>query len=147
MSASSYDSYDDGLVQLDREAITLRRYHFPSGTSKIIALNKLRGYRAEPLGLVLHRFRIWGSSDLRRWLPLDVRRPLRSTLITLMCRAPDRARRSRRPNPTSSPRCWIGCSTSGIRSAPGVGQRLMRGVVSRDECDARPTMTSRTAQV
>ena len=47
------------------------------------ALPRIRGYRAEPLGLVLHRFRIWGSSDLRRWLPLDVRRPLRSTLITL----------------------------------------------------------------
>jgi hypothetical protein len=76
-------SYDDGQVQLDREAITLRRYHFPSGTSKIIALDRIRGYRAEPLGLFMHRFRIWGSSDLRRWLPLDIRRPLRSTLITL----------------------------------------------------------------
>jgi hypothetical protein len=31
----------------------------------------------------MQRFRIWGSSDLRRWLPLDVRRPLRSTLVTL----------------------------------------------------------------
>ena len=80
---SAADSYDDGLVQLDREAITLCRYHFPSGTSKIIALERIRGYTAEPLGLLLHRFRLWGSSDLRRWLPLDVRRPLRSTLITL----------------------------------------------------------------
>jgi hypothetical protein len=79
----SYDSYDDGQVQLDREAITLRRYHFPSGTSKIIALHNIRGYKAEPLGLLMHRFRIWGSSDLRRWLPLDIRRPLRSILITL----------------------------------------------------------------
>jgi hypothetical protein len=79
----SATTYDDGLVQLDREAITLRRYHFPSGTSKIIALDKIRGYTARPLGLFVHRFRIWGSSDLRRWLPLDVRRPLRSTLITL----------------------------------------------------------------
>jgi hypothetical protein len=70
-------------VQLDREAITLRRYHFPSGTSKIIALNNIRGYKAEALGLLLHRFRIWGSSDLRRWLPLDMGRPFRSTLITL----------------------------------------------------------------
>jgi hypothetical protein len=76
-------SYDDGQVQLDREAITLRRYHFPSGTSKIIALANIRGYKAEPLGLFMHRFRIWGSSDLRRWLPLDIARPLRSTLITL----------------------------------------------------------------
>ncbi|WP_055405397.1 MULTISPECIES: hypothetical protein [unclassified Mycobacterium] len=76
-------SYDDGLVQLDRAAITLRRYHFPSGTSKVIALSAIRGYKAEGLGLLTHRFRIWGSSDLRRWLPLDVSRPLRSTLITL----------------------------------------------------------------
>jgi hypothetical protein len=75
--------YDDGLIQLDREAITLRRYHFPSGTSKVIPLRNIRGYKATPLGLLTHRFRIWGSTDLRRWLPLDVRRPLKSTLITL----------------------------------------------------------------
>lgn len=76
-------TYDDGLIQLDRQAITLRRYHFPSGTSKVIPLRTVRGYRAEPLGLVLNRFRIWGSSDLRRWLPLDVWRPMKSTLVTL----------------------------------------------------------------
>ncbi|OBJ72379.1 hypothetical protein [Mycobacterium sp. 1274756.6] len=75
--------YDDGLIQLDRQAITLRRYHFPSGTSKVIPLAAVRGYRTESLGLFVHRFRLWGSSDLRRWLPLDVQRPLRSTLVTL----------------------------------------------------------------
>lgn len=78
-----YDSYDDGLVQLDRTAITLRRYHFPSGTSKVIPLDTIRGYKAENLGLFTQRFRIWGSSDFRRWLPLDMQRPFRSTLITL----------------------------------------------------------------
>lgn len=80
---ASPQQYDDGLVQLDREAITLRRYHFPSGTSKVIPLGTVRGYKAEPLGLFMHRFRVWGSSDLRRWLPLDVRRPFRSIMITL----------------------------------------------------------------
>ncbi|MGV0635963.1 hypothetical protein ABQE69_03940 [Mycolicibacillus trivialis] len=75
--------YDDGLIQLDRQAITLRRYHFPSGTSKVIPIAAIRGYRTEPLGFFMHRFRIWGSSDLRRWLPLDIQRPLRSTLVTL----------------------------------------------------------------
>ena len=83
MSAVPQPSYDDGLVLLDREALTLRRYHFPSGTSKIIPLRAIRGYKAEPLGLFIQRFRIWGSSDLRRWLPLDVRRPIKSTLVTL----------------------------------------------------------------
>jgi hypothetical protein len=76
-------TYDDGLVQLDHAAITLRRYHFPSGTSKVIALDTIIGYQAEGLGMFMQRFRIWGSSDFRRWLPLDVQRPFRSTLITL----------------------------------------------------------------
>ncbi|OBG81036.1 hypothetical protein A5733_16215 [Mycobacterium sp. NS-7484] len=75
--------YDDGLVQLDREAITLRRYHFPSGTSKVIPLRDIRSFKAEPLGLWMQRFRLWGSTDLRRWLPLDMHRPLRSILVTL----------------------------------------------------------------
>jgi hypothetical protein len=43
----------------------------------------VRGYRAEALGLVVNRFQIWGSSDPRRWLPLDVWRPIKSTLVTL----------------------------------------------------------------
>jgi hypothetical protein len=83
MTSPPRQYYDDGLIQLDREAITLRRYHFPSGTSKVIPLQSIRGYKAEPLGLLIQRFRIWGSSDLRRWLPLDVRRPTKSTLVTL----------------------------------------------------------------
>ena len=75
--------YDDGLIQLDREAITLRRYHFPSGTSKIIPLRDVRGYKAEPLRFINERFRLWGTSNLRRWLPLDIWRPTKSTLVTL----------------------------------------------------------------
>jgi hypothetical protein len=80
---STTPSYDDGLVQLDPHALTLRRYHFPSGTSKIIPLPAIRGYKTESLGLFMNRFRIWGSSDLRRWLPMDVWRPIKSTLVTL----------------------------------------------------------------
>ncbi len=83
MSQPTAQHYDDGIVALDRHAITLRRYHFPSGTAKVIPLRSIRGYQSEPLGMFIQRFRIWGSSDLRRWLPLDVRRPLKSTLVTL----------------------------------------------------------------
>jgi hypothetical protein len=75
--------YDDGQVQLDRYALTLRRYHFPSGTAKVIPLRAIKGYQAQSLGLLIQRFRLWGSSDLRRWLPLDMRRPLKGTLVTL----------------------------------------------------------------
>ncbi|AFM19693.1 hypothetical protein Mycch_5006 [Mycolicibacterium chubuense NBB4] len=88
--------YDDGLIQLDREALTLRRYHFPSGTSKIIPLRDILGYRISPLGLVMQRFRLWGT-DFRRWLPLDVYRPLKSTLVTLDVRGAY-------PNPACTPK-------------------------------------------
>jgi hypothetical protein len=83
MTAPPRQYYDDGLILLDQHAITLRRYHFPSGTSKVIPVKSIRGYKSEPLGLLTQRFRIWGSSDLRRWLPLDVWRPMKSTLVTL----------------------------------------------------------------
>ncbi|GFG65724.1 hypothetical protein MKUB_32140 [Mycobacterium kubicae] len=75
-------TYDDGVVQLDRFAVNLCRYHFPSGTAMVIPLDQIRGYKAEPLGWFTGRFNIWGRPDLRRWLPLDLYRPFKSTIIT-----------------------------------------------------------------
>ncbi|WP_445167602.1 hypothetical protein ACTXG7_28070 [Mycolicibacterium sp. Dal123E01] len=83
MTIAGQQQYDDGLVQLDRFALTLRRYHFPSGTAKVIPLQAIKGYKAEPLGYWMQRFQFWGSSDPRRWLPLDIYRPIKSTLVTL----------------------------------------------------------------
>jgi hypothetical protein len=83
MSTMAELCYDDGVVQLDSMAITLRRYHFPSGTAKVIGLKQIRSYKVESLGLFMVRFNIWGSPDFRRWLPLDLYRPLKSTLITV----------------------------------------------------------------
>lgn len=83
MTGAQSPQYDDGMIQLDRQAITLRRYHFPSGTSKIIPLSAIRGYRAESLGYFLERFRIWGSTDPRHWMPLDIWRPIKSTQVVL----------------------------------------------------------------
>ncbi|WP_144206907.1 hypothetical protein [Mycobacterium tilburgii] len=76
-------TYDDGVVQLDPTAITLRRYHFPDGTSKVIALDTIRGYKAQPLGWFTARFTFWGGADPRYWLALDLQRPFKSRLIIL----------------------------------------------------------------
>lgn len=98
--------YDDGVIQLDRAALTLRRYHFPSGTSKVIALDRIRGYKAEPLGLFLVRFNLWGSPTCGvgfRWTCTDPsnRRWSPSTY-------PASARNPPAPRPvrTTSPHCW-----------------------------------------
>ena len=47
-------------------------------------MHSIGGYSAKPLGLLMNRFQLWGGGPgLMRWLPLDIGRPLKSTLITL----------------------------------------------------------------
>lgn len=58
--------YDDGVVQLDRAALTLRRYHFPSGTAKVIPLDQIRGYQAERDGSDRRHRRVDSESSTRQ---------------------------------------------------------------------------------
>ena len=75
--------YDDGLVQLAADGLTLRRYYFPLGTSKHIPYARIRGVQARRMGLWSGKGRLWGSGDLRHWFPLDLRRPRKETLLIL----------------------------------------------------------------
>lgn len=72
--------YDDGLVRLDDQIITLRRYYFPWAGSKHIRYSDVKGLQDRPIGS--GRGRIWGG-DLRHWAPLDLRRPRKDTAIVL----------------------------------------------------------------
>lgn len=75
--------YDDGLVRVDDDGVTLRRYYFPFGAKKLIPYSKIRGVDTAVLGNWNGRWRLWGSSDLWSWLPLDVRRPRKDTAVVL----------------------------------------------------------------
>jgi hypothetical protein len=75
--------YDDGLTRLDDAGITLRRYYFPWAAAKTIAYSRITAVRSRPVGLSTGAWRIWGSGDLRHWLPLDTKRRHRSRAIAL----------------------------------------------------------------
>ena len=75
--------YDDAGLMLDEDGITIRRYYFPLATPKRIAYNKIRGIRAKPMSWLSGKGRIWGTSDPRYWLPLDVARRSKQTLLIL----------------------------------------------------------------
>jgi hypothetical protein len=66
--------YDDGLVKLDLDGLTIRRYYFPLGTSKRIPYTRIKGVQERQMGTLSGTGRLWGSSDLRHWFPLDLRR-------------------------------------------------------------------------
>ena len=104
--------YDDGLVQLDRAAITLRRYHFPSGTSKVIALDsdpRIQGRVVGPVhAAVPHlgqlRLPPLAAAGRATAHQVDVDHPGRTGNLAEPRVHAGRAR-------TSSPRCWTSCSS------------------------------------
>ena len=75
--------YADGRVLLDDEGLTLRRYYFPMGTSKRIRYSQIERVRAQPMGWFTGKGRGWGSAHPGYWLPLDLTRPRKSTLVVL----------------------------------------------------------------
>ena len=75
--------YDDGRVRLDQQGITLRHYYFPFGSSKHIRYEQIRRVESRPMGWLTGRGRLWGTSDLRYWMPLDLGRPAKRRMVIL----------------------------------------------------------------
>ena len=74
--------YDDGRVIVTEDAVILQRYYFPFGQRKLIRLTDIEAVDIRPIDW-LSRWRLWGSSNLRNWLPLDLGRPRRKRMIVL----------------------------------------------------------------
>jgi hypothetical protein len=81
--ASERALYDDGRIELDQGGITIRRYYFPFGASKHIPYGRIRDVQERRLTATFGKGRLWGSGDLRHWVPLDLRRPWREKALVL----------------------------------------------------------------
>jgi hypothetical protein len=75
--------YDDRLVQLNSDGLTIRRYYFPLGTSKHIPYAHIKGVQQWHMGPWTGKGRLWGSGDLRHWFPLDLHRPWKEKALIL----------------------------------------------------------------
>jgi hypothetical protein len=73
--------YSDSSVSLDEDGVTIRRYYFPLGSPKRIRYSDIRGLQIESMNWVNGKGRIWGTTDPRTWLPLDLRRPRKDKLL------------------------------------------------------------------
>ena len=93
----------------------------------------------------MHRFRVWGSSDMRRWLPLDVHRPAQVDTDH-----PGRAGNLAEPRVhTGAPDEFTAlletAQSAGL--AARIGQRGAARVVARDECDSGPAVATGAAEI
>ncbi|HZR42253.1 MAG TPA: hypothetical protein VFB12_19190 [Ktedonobacteraceae bacterium] len=75
--------YDDGLIKLDSEGLTIRFYYFPLGTSKHIPYTRIKSVQERSMGPLTGKGRLWGSGDLQHWASLDLRRPQKEKLLIL----------------------------------------------------------------
>lgn len=67
------DRYEDRTVRIDPSSVTIARYYFPWGGSKTIARSDIVAVAVRPASR-WSRWRLWGSSNLRNWFPLDTER-------------------------------------------------------------------------
>jgi hypothetical protein len=75
--------YDDGLIELDSDGLTIRQYYFPLGTSKRIPYAQIKDVQERHMGLLTGKGRLWGSGDLRHWASLDLHRAQKEKALIL----------------------------------------------------------------
>lgn len=75
-------TYEDATVRIDADGVTLPRYYFPTGRSKVIALASIESATVESMGWMT-KWRLWGSTNLTNWFPLDMARPRKREAVVL----------------------------------------------------------------
>jgi hypothetical protein len=74
--------YSDNLVVITRQILVLYNYYF-WGCSKTIPVNDIDIIETLKPGLNNGSWRLWGSSSLMGWMPMDWRRPGRDRIFLL----------------------------------------------------------------
>lgn len=74
--------YEEPTLRIDSGSITIKRYYFPLFSSKTIQFAAIESIAVRPTTFWT-QWRIWGSSNLTNWLPLDTARPKKHQLIEL----------------------------------------------------------------
>ena len=74
--------YKDRWIECTTDAVLIRGYYFPWGTKRI-PYQSIREVRRVPLGTLIGRGRIWGSTTLHYWASLDPGRPRKKAALIL----------------------------------------------------------------
>ncbi len=66
--------YRDSLTSLDQDGLWLGRYYFPIATTKVIPIENIESINTMPLSLTTGKWKGWGSTIRRPWMPLGLAR-------------------------------------------------------------------------
>jgi hypothetical protein len=75
--------YADRLVLIDADGITFRRYSLLFCRDRRVPFAEIASITVRAPSLATGRWRLWGSSDLRTWFPIDWHRPSRDAIFLI----------------------------------------------------------------
>jgi len=70
--------YQDSTATLTDTELVLPRYYFPLGTKKVVDLSLVQHVTEFDMTWVWGKLRIWGTTNPKYWMPLDLGRPKKS---------------------------------------------------------------------
>ena len=82
---SSAAIYSDKLVEITDDSITFKNYYFPFGSKQVPFARIDRVESTEP-SLMSGKWRLWGTSYVPRWFPLDWKRPSEEKISVVQLR-------------------------------------------------------------
>jgi hypothetical protein len=74
--------YSDNLVAITREVLVFYNYYF-WGCEKTVPVNDIEKIESLAPTVLNGSWRLWGSSSLMGWMPMDWRRPSRGRIFLL----------------------------------------------------------------
>jgi hypothetical protein len=77
--------YKDGLVEMTDQEVVFRRYYFPFGGDKHLALSQIERVEVREPSFTFGSWRIWGGGP-RTWFPFDGNRPSRDAIFVAYVR-------------------------------------------------------------
>ena len=75
--------YQDSLIEIKEDFITLKNYYFPSMSSKEILFANIEKIEIKQPTLWSGKWRIQGTGDFRTWYPMDSSRPKRDKIFLI----------------------------------------------------------------
>ena len=73
--------YADRLISITENAITFRRYYYPTGKSKVVRLSDIECIVVRALTIWNGKWRLHGTGSIKTWYPEDMNRPQRDRIF------------------------------------------------------------------
>ncbi|MBI5592535.1 MAG: hypothetical protein HY881_18875 [Deltaproteobacteria bacterium] len=73
--------YSDRLVSITENAITFRRYYYPTRKDKVVLLANIESIVVRALTIWNGKWRLHGTGSIKTWYPEDMNRPQRDRIF------------------------------------------------------------------